>query len=81
MTERRKRRRIYPSLDAQLDSIKMTPSARAEARRALELGARAAGIITAAANGIRSVFQVPVARRAGRRGAGAVRSRDAYHET
>jgi hypothetical protein len=80
MTERRKRRRQYPGIAVRLDSIRMTPSQRAEARHALELGARAADLILAAANGLRPLLQVPVARRTRRKGAAAVHSADAYHQ-
>jgi hypothetical protein len=80
MTERRERRRLCTSLDARLDSIRMTPSERAEARHALELGARATELIMAAASGLRRLFQVPVARRAARKDAAVTRSVDAYHQ-
>lgn len=86
MTERRKYETLCPRIEAQLDRIGMTPSERAEARHALELGMRAAGFIVAIARGLRWFFQTPIARRVGRRplasigstGASAI---DAYHQT
>ena len=80
MTEKRKRGRQYAGIDVRLDSIRMTPSQRAEARHALDLGERVAGFILTAASGLRRLFQVPVARRAGRKETAAMRSGDAYHQ-
>ena len=78
MTERRERTQLCPSIDAQLDGIRMTPSARAEVRHALELGTRAAVLIAATTSGLRRLFQVPVPRRTGRKAsAEARRSGDA----
>ena len=78
MTDRRERNQSSPSIDAQLEAIRMTPSERAAAHNALELGTRAAGLITAAATGLRWLIRVPVARRAGRKAAAAAkRSGDA----
>jgi hypothetical protein len=69
MTDRREHRRLCPSIDAQLDGISMTPSERAEARHALELGTRAAGLIMATTSGLKWLVRVPVPRRAGRKAA------------
>ena len=80
MTEKRKRRQQYLGIDVRLDHIRMTPGERAEAGHALDLGARVAAFILAAASGLRRLFQAPVARRAGRKEAAAMRSGDAYHQ-
>ena len=78
MTDTRERKQASSSIDKRLEAIRMTPSERAAAHNALELGTRAAGLITAAATGLRWLIQVPVARRAGRKAAAAAkRSGDA----
>jgi hypothetical protein len=63
-----------PIIDAQLDAIRMTPSARAEAQHALELGVHTAELILAIKGGLKWLFQVPVRRRAARAAPAAERS-------